>query len=64
VHDQEVSMPYTGDKYQYCKNRMCGKRTKWVRCPNCQGRPPAGTQCGWKCDNGYVCENGVRDKWH
>ncbi len=59
-------MPYTGDKYQHCKR--CGKRTKWVRCPQPPGSKGKGntrtTTCGNNCDSGYKCDNGARDKWH
>lgn len=56
---------YSGDKYQYCNNRSCKKKTKWVRCPRCNGKGSGQmSQCGNRCDGGYKCENGVRDHWH
>lgn len=54
---------YTRDKEQYCSK--CRKKTKWVRCPNCNGKGNGMmSQCGYKCDGGYKCENGKNDKWH
>ena len=54
---------YGGDKDQYCSKER--KKTRWVRCPHCNGRGDTWTtQCGNKCDAGYKCQNGVNDKWH
>ena len=59
-------MPYTGDKYQFCGNsKTCRKRTKWLRCPHCNGKGSGNwSTCGNNCDGGYKCENGIRDKFH
>ena len=54
-------MAYSGDKYQNCKKE--GKKTKWVRCPRCDGNPHTGI-CRNNCDSGYKCENGKTDPYH
>lgn len=57
---------YSGDKDKHC-NR-CGKRTKWVRCPQppgCNGKGSTwSTTCGNGCDDGYKCGNAPKDKYH
>lgn len=54
---------YSGDKYMGC--RKCGKKTKWVRCSNCNGRGSTSmTTCKFRCNGGYKCENGSRDPSH
>ncbi len=56
-------MPFSGTTYKQC--RKCGKKTKWVKCPNCNGKGSTSmTQCGNNCDSGYKCENGEREKFH
>lgn len=56
---------YSGDKRMYCSSKDCRKQTRWVRCPNCNGRGPTWTTtCKNNCDAGYKCENGVRDRFH
>jgi len=56
---------YTGDKYRHCYNRSCRKKTRWVRCPNCNGRGPTWTTTGRNnCDYGYKGENGTNDSYH
>lgn len=58
-------MAYKGDRYQFCRSRKCGKRTKWVRCTGCNGRgSTAMSTCSLRCDGGYVCENGRGDRYH
>ena len=54
---------FSGDKQMKCGK--CGKKTKWVRCANCNGKGPTQmTTCKLKCDAGYKCENGPRDPSH
>jgi hypothetical protein len=59
---EEKSVRYTGDKYQWCGK--CGKKTKFKRCPKCDGKVGPSTTCR-HCDNtGYKCENGMNDPGH
>jgi len=54
---------YNGDKDMSCGK--CGKKTRWVRCPNCNGRGPTRfTTCKLKCREGYKCPNGKSDAHH
>ena len=59
-------MSYSGNKTMHCKK--CGRKTKWVKCPQppgCNGKGNGwSTQCGNNCNDGYKCENGQKDKWH
>ncbi len=56
-------MAYTGDKMMHC--RKCGKKTKHVRCPRCNGKGGgAMTQCRHCSNSGYKCENGANDQYH
>lgn len=56
---------YHGDYYAYCESRKCKKKTKWVRCPRCNGKGGGSfSQCSNKCNSGYKCENGKTDPWH
>jgi hypothetical protein len=54
---------YTGDRYDNCSK--CRKKTRWVRCPNCNGRGPTWTTtCRLRCHGGYKCEHGSSDPYH
>jgi len=56
-------MGYSGDRYANCKK--CGKKTKFKRCPKCNGKGrTVTTQCPHCQDTGYKCENGMNDRWH
>lgn len=56
-------MSYTKDKDLYCGKEK--KRTKHTKCPNCGGKGRTmTTHCGWDCQEGYWCSNGLKDKWH
>jgi hypothetical protein len=56
---------YTGDKYAFCSNKKCGKKVRFVRCPNCAGKGTTSwTTCGNNCTAGYKCENGKSDRYH
>jgi hypothetical protein len=56
---------YTGDRYAYCSSKKCHKKTKFVRCSNCNGKGPTQwTTCSNNCDSGYKCENGKNDRNH
>jgi hypothetical protein len=54
---------YTGDRDMWCGKEK--KKTKHTRCPHCNGKGNTlTTQCGWHCQSGYWCSNGVGDRWH
>lgn len=56
-------MPYTRDRDMYCGKER--KRTRHTRCPNCRGTGNRTfSQCGWSCQDGYWCANGLHDRWH
>lgn len=56
-------MSYNGDKELYCDKER--KKTKHTRCPHCNGQGDKQlTTCGWHCQAGYWCVNGIEDKWH
>jgi hypothetical protein len=61
----EFGTLYRGDKYEFCNNKKCRKKTKWLKCPRCNGRGNTQySRCGNNCNEGYKCENGVSDQWH
>jgi len=54
---------YSGDRDMWCNKER--KKTKHTRCPSCNGRGPTmTTHCGWRCNGGYWCSNGLGDKYH
>lgn len=56
---------YTRDREALCSNKACRKKTKWVRCPRCNGKGAGSwTTCRNNCDSGYKCENGKSDPYH
>jgi hypothetical protein len=56
---------YTRDKYQYCNSKKCKKKTRWTRCPGCNGSGPKQmSTCSWRCSDGYWCEQGLKDRFH
>lgn len=58
-------MVYRRDKYEFCYSKNCKKKSKWIKCPNCNGQGSrTSSHCGNNCKDGYKCENGVNDKWH
>lgn len=60
---RELNAMYTVDRYDNCPK--CKKKTRWVRCRNCNGRGPTWTTtCRLRCHGGYKCENGTSDPYH
>jgi len=56
-------MAYTGDRQMWCGKEK--KKTKHTRCPHCKGKGDGQwSQCGWHCQSGYWCSNGLGDRWH
>jgi hypothetical protein len=53
---------YSGDRQRHCSK--CGKQTKHVRCPRCNGKRPAFTNCSHCGNSDYKCEKGVNDRYH
>lgn len=54
---------FLGNRYSHCGK--CGKKMRFVRCPQCRGQGGRlTTQCNHCQNSGYKCERGVNDRWH